>query len=153
MRFRRPVCSAPLAKARCVSAWAFPSRAGGRTDGACHPDGGGVDSSSWIRWAFRDAGGANGSTAAASSHTVWNRSAGLLARQRATTRSSPSGTAGCQRRIGGGSAVSTWAQMSWAVSPSKGTRPVSSSYSEMPSDQMSLRQSTSRDARTCSGDM
>jgi hypothetical protein len=39
------------------------------------------------------------------------------------------------------------------VLPSNGVRPAKSSYKMTPSDQMSLRLSTFRDDRTCSGDM
>ena len=77
----------------------------------------------------------------------------IFARQRTIAFSSTSGTSGRKLLIGGGGSLRSAAQICGTDSPANGGFPVIASNSIVPMDQMSVRASTSRADRICSGDM
>src|ERR1700677_3746041 len=97
-------------------------------------------------------GPAKGAIACANSATVANRSVGSLESARWTASCSPFGTSS-RNSTSGGVGSATIDAAAAVVLPSNGVRPARSSYRMTPSDQMSVRKSTSRADRTCSGDM
>ena len=91
----------------------------------------------------------NGTSSRPSSAMLAYRCSGAFARQRRITSCSSRGA----WTIGEGASTATFTHISENESASNGLRPSTSSYSTVPSDHMSVRPSTARADRICSGDM
>jgi hypothetical protein len=102
---------------------------------------------------IRARGGASSSSASANSPSVRKRLSRSFSRHLSTTASSNPESSGRFVRSGGGGSTAIFTLMSGSVCPRNGASPVRSSYKMTPSDQMSVRRSTPRVARICSGDM
>ena len=101
-------------------------------------------------WLAATGSRANGASAAATSATDGNRASGDFSRQRCTTAVRPGGS-GTVNAAGGSTA--TFTHISLKLSASNGRVPSISSNSTAPSDHTSVRASTVRAERICSGDM
>jgi hypothetical protein len=99
-----------------------------------------------------DAFGAYGASARARSPTVAKRRATSFSRHRMITVARPGGKSGRRESRGTGSSFITRDATSITLSPVNGTWPAHASYRMMPSAQMSVRESTLREERSCSGD-